>query len=94
MNRNWLMTLNNPNEFCQDYLEKFYKESKAAYVVGQLEKGAEGTPHIQFFANFKKPVRPSHIKKVDNRLHIEIVRVNNGADTYCMKEETRLEGPY
>lgn len=27
-------------------------------------------------------------------MHIEVVRVNNGAHTYCMKEETRLEGPY
>lgn len=34
------------------------------------------------------------IKKIDNRLHIEIVKKNNGADTYCMKEETRVEGPW
>lgn len=32
--------------------------------------------------------------KVDNKAHYERVKVNNGADTYCMKEDTRLEGPW
>lgn len=44
--------------------------------------------------NFTNNARASKIKKYDNKLHIEIVKVNNGADTYCMKEDTRLEGPY
>lgn len=88
------MTLNNPELFTADYLEQIHKKSKATYTVGQLEKGAEGTPHIQFFMNFKTPVRPTAIKKLDNRLHIEVVKINNGADAYCMKEDTRLEGPY
>jgi hypothetical protein len=43
--------------------------------------------------NFKDAVRAAKIKKVDKRLHIEIVKRNNGADTYCMKEETRIDGP-
>lgn len=44
--------------------------------------------------NFKEPVRCAKIKKHDNRLHIEVVKVNNGAHDYCMKEDTRLEGPW
>lgn len=44
--------------------------------------------------NFKKVIRPSKIKKADKRLHIEVVKVNNGADTYCMKVDTRLDGPW
>lgn len=31
---------------------------------------------------------------MDNRLHIEVVKHNNGADNYCMKEDTRVEGPW
>lgn len=27
-------------------------------------------------------------------MHIEIVKRNNGADGYCMKEETRIDGPW
>lgn len=79
------MTLNNPDEFHEDYLENFYKKTKAQYVCGQLEKGAEGTLHLQFFANYKDQKKAGGIKKHDNRLHIEIVKVNNGADAYCMK---------
>jgi len=44
--------------------------------------------------NFKEPVRASKIKKLDNELHIQLVKVNNGADTYCLKEDTRIEGPW
>lgn len=34
------------------------------------------------------------MKKIDPRVHWEIVRVNNGADDYCLKEDTRVEGPW
>lgn len=34
------------------------------------------------------------MKKMCTRSHFEIVKVNNGAHTYCMKEDTRLEGPF
>lgn len=91
---NWLMTLNNPDEFHEDYLENFFQKTKAQYVCGQLEKGAEGTLHLQFFANYKDQKKAGGIKKHDSRLHIEIVKVNNGADSYCMKEETRVDGPW
>jgi len=43
---NWLMTLNNPDEFHEDYLENFWIKTKAQYVCGQLEKGKEGTVHL------------------------------------------------
>lgn len=92
--RNWLMTLNHPKVEAKDYLEKIFRLSKAKYCCGQLEKGKEGTPHLQFFLNFKEPCKASKIKKLDKELHIEIVRINNGAHDYCMKEETRLDGPY
>jgi len=51
--RNYLMTLNNPEAPTEEYLAKIHKHCKAVYTVGQLEAGTEGTPHIQFFMNFK-----------------------------------------
>lgn len=63
-------------------------------MCGQLEKGEQGTPHIQAFIHMPSNIRASAIKKLDRRLHIEIVKTNNGADDYCMKEDTRLEGPF
>lgn len=52
--RTFLGTYNNPEDedFVIKYLEKWNTEGKAVYVVGQLERGAEGTPHIQFCINF------------------------------------------
>lgn len=37
--RYFIFTLNNPNVSTSEYLEKFYTESKADYLIGQLEKG-------------------------------------------------------
>lgn len=83
---NWLGTLNNPEVSCQDFLESLFNKMNAVYVVGQLEKGAEGTPHIQFFINLKKPgCRMAALRKFCGKAHYEEVRVNNGADAYCMK---------
>jgi len=44
--QNWLGTLNNPDVVPQEYLEAYITKHKAKYVVGQLEKGKEGTAHI------------------------------------------------
>jgi len=92
--KNWLCTLNKPEEDPKEYLEKFHRQVGAVYVVGQLEKGAEGTPHIQFFVNFKDSQRISRLTKIDRKGHYEQVKVNNGADKYCMKEDSRLDGPW
>lgn len=79
-----------------EYLETYFTTHKAVYVCGQLEKGAEGTPHIQFFLNFHKSNKKSlkAMKKLDDKVHWEPVKINNGADAYCMKEDTRVEGPW
>jgi len=88
--RNWLLTLNNPDVT----LESLHVRAGAVYTCGQLEQGVQGTRHFQFFMNFKDPVRLASFKKLDVRIHAEIVFINNGAHTYCMKEDTRLEGPW
>lgn len=93
--RNWLGTLNNPQDgLYKEYLEKWMTVKGCKYVCGQLEKGAEGTVHIQYFLNFAEPTRVSALKKYCSRSHFEEVKVNNGAHTYCMKEETRVDGPW
>jgi hypothetical protein len=91
---NFIGTLNNPTVPPQEYIELWHTKAKATYVCGQLEKGKEGTPHIQFFINFKQAKRISALKKHCPKAHFEVVRINNGAHEYCMKEDTRLEGPW
>jgi hypothetical protein len=90
--RTWLGTLNNPDVDPSDYLSAW--ADKARYVCGQLEEGKEGTRHIQFYLNFKEPVRLSALKKKCGKAHFDMVKVDNGADTYCMKEDTRVAGPW
>lgn len=92
--RNWLGTLNNPDMVPHEFLENMFIKTKAAYVCGQLEKGKDGTAHIQFFVNLKSPVRISVLTKVCKEAHYEKVIINNGADDYCLKEDTRVEGPW
>lgn len=78
----------------EDILKHIFEETKATYCVGQLEQGTETQHyHIQFFLNFKLAARIARITKVDKRIHVEKVKVNNGADKYCMKEDTRVAGP-
>lgn len=93
--RNFLCTLNlDEKDGWEDKLKHIYEETKATYCVGQLEKGNETEHlHIQFFLNFKLAARIARITKVDKRIHVEKVKVNNGADKYCMKEDTRVAGP-
>ena len=93
-------TLNQPSEhykdfMAQDWLAEAHKHSGAVYTVGQLEKGKEGTVHLQFFINLPKPgKRITAMKKVCKYTHWEPVKKDNGAADYCMKEDTRVEGPW
>ena len=43
--------------------------------------------------NFPRPVRMAHITKVV-QCHCVAVKVDNGVDVYCMKDETRVAGPW
>ena len=81
--RTWLCTLNNPSIT----LEEVHRITEAVYTVGQLEQGANGTPHLQFVQNFKNAVRLGHFKKCLPQAHCEPVLVDNGADKYCMKHK-------
>lgn len=91
LSRNWLCTLNNPGVTT---LEEIHNVTKATYTVGQLEEGEEKTPHLQFYQNFKERIALTAYKKADTRIHAEVVVINNGAHTYCMKEKGRLDGPW
>jgi hypothetical protein len=96
--RNFLCTRNYVNEelkiSAEEYLDKLYQFTGARYVNGQLERGESGNLHIQFFVNFEKASRPSKINKYDKKAHVIPVLKDNGASTYCLKEETRVEGPW
>lgn len=44
--RNWFATWNNPPADGHAALKELFEQAKATYVVGQMEKGKDGTPHL------------------------------------------------
>ena len=87
--RKWILTINN------SLLEwdEIVALSKADYSCGQVEKGESGTIHWQIAIWYKSPKRFAFIKKAFPEAHIEIMNSDKGFE-YCMKEETRLKGPF
>lgn len=49
-----LCTLNNPQVEVREFLENIYKDPLVCYVNGQLERGEEGTAHIQYYIHVTK----------------------------------------
>jgi len=92
--RQWIGTCNNPDPGTyEDYMRAWSKHT--VYCNGQLEVApTTGTPHMQYFLHFKEATRMSALKKICKRSCFKRISVNNGADDYCMKEETRVEGPW
>lgn len=88
--RMWLCTLNNPKVSLKDLFDLFNPQ----YMCGQLEKGESGTEHFQFYLHFSKQVYFTQLKKLNDQVHYIGVHINNGADNYCLKEDTRIDGPY
>lgn len=87
--RAWFFTINNPdnNEIPNTW-------ANINYCVWQREKGAEGTEHLQGSVCFKNPVRFSGMKHIHSTAHWEPIRSEEAANAYCMKEETRIDGPW
>ncbi len=79
-----------------DWLEAIYKTSKATYTVGQLEKGKEGTIHVQYFMVFPQNAkkRITQLKKFCKHTSWKPIGIDNGVGDYCQKDETRIEGPF
>lgn len=75
----WMGTCNNPEVPAEEYLKTMFASGKLKYVCGQLEKGEEGTEHVQFYVCFNAQERLSACKKLCERAHWEIVRVQDAA---------------
>lgn len=83
----WSITINNPTP--KDEEEIALARQKGWKVEGQLEKGAEGTPHYQLLVKTPQ-VRFSAVKKAFSRAHIEVARNVAALEQYVNKEETRI----
>lgn len=65
------------------------------YLVYQLEAGESGTPHFQGYVEMKKRTTLLQMKKLFPGAHLEKRRGTQAeARAYCMKNDSRLEGPW
>lgn len=87
--RNWSITINNPT--AEDYaaIELLKARPFCKNWIGQLEKGENGTEHIQGALKTDN-VRFSQVKKALPRAHIEPAKNAIALRQYVQKEETRI----
>lgn len=84
----WSVTINNPTP--ADDEEINLARQAGWKVLGQEEKGEEGTPHYQLAVQSPTQVRFSAVKKRFSRAHIEAARKPSALAKYVSKEETRV----
>lgn len=84
--RRWCFTLNNPTEEEIEKVKQLHPEQFKYAIVG-MERGEQGTPHLQGFLHLKEKQRLSGMKKLIPRAHFEKA-LGSDADNekYCTKE--------
>lgn len=94
--RAWCLTINNPDAGRPDeWGRDVFDRVKARYLVFQLERGSNGTPHYQCYIEFGRGVRFSTIKRFFPKAHIEPrMGTSQQAADYCRKVDSRLDGPW
>lgn len=92
----YIGTINNPTPEDREKMKIITTYPEVKYLVYQHEVGENGTPHIQFYIQFGKgQQRLSWFKKRLPRAHVQVQRgTSEQARDYCMKTDTRVEGPY
>ncbi|UJO02088.1 Rep [Molossus molossus associated circovirus 1] len=87
--RNWIFTDNNPERHEPDWPDT------VKYAIWQLERGAEGTQHLQGYVEFKHSTPLTRCKSILPRAHWEVRRgTQQQAIDYCSKQNTREAGPW
>lgn len=88
----WMFVINNPTDNDEEKVKLL-----AEYCTGlvyQLERGEEGTEHIQGYCALEKRMRRSELSKRLPRAYLDVARSPKDAIVYCQKEDTRVRGPY
>lgn len=87
--RSWSITINNPTEADHNRIQLLSSERWFKGWSGQLEKGENGTEHIQGMLKTES-VRFAQVKKALPRAHIEAARNEQALAAYVKKEDTRV----
>lgn len=88
--RRWCFTLNNPPA---DFALATWANLRGA--VWQIERGEQGTEHVQGYCEFDSPKRLGAVRQLCPRAHWELARgTSQQNQAYCSKEEGRVAGPF
>lgn len=83
----WSVTINNPTDCDEEQIA--LARQKGWRVIGQMEKGKEGTNHYQLMVKTPQ-VRFSAVKRAFPRGHIEAAKNEAALQQYVQKPETRV----
>jgi len=90
--RGWVFTLNNPSSA---EVPRDWEGSAVRFCIWQLERGQEGTPHLQGYVLFDTAKSLPSVKALSSTAHWEPRKgTHKQARDYCTKSETRVEGPF
>lgn len=83
----WSVTVNNPTP--ADAICIAAAKQRGWQITGQLEQGANGTPHYQMMVRTPQ-TRFSAMKKQFPRAHIEVAKAPSALSKYVIKPDTRV----
>lgn len=84
LGRRWCFTINNPNA---DHFDRLARLDCVYIVYGQETAPTTGTPHLQGFVIFERPVRRNYLTDEIGQGHYELTRgTSKQAADYCKKE--------
>lgn len=93
--RNACFTLNNPTVEAPAFAQAVCDALSPSYLVFQLERGEQGTPHFQGYIEFKGPKSFKHVQRTLLSAHLESRRGSAAqAAAYCKKPDSRVDGPW
>lgn len=88
--RRYCFTLNNPTDDELRVLGGLVSGELLRYCIWGREVGASGTPHLQGYVEYTRPIRPRQCKTVlgSDRVHVEAARGSAEQNiAYCSKED-------
>lgn len=92
--KNWCFTINNPTDNDKKLLKDAFDDGAIVYVCYQMERGANGTEHMQGHCVFAARKRLNAVKAFLPRAHLEVRKGSfRQAEDYATKADTRIAEP-
>lgn len=93
--RYWLFTYNNPDVSGDELLQRFREHPQVLFVIFQLERGVNGTPHFQGYVGLRSQRSLGYVRAQFGQWHFEPRRGTHADGVgYCSKVDTRESGPW